>query len=67
MQVGKRGLTQEFTEEIKKNLKANYQVKIRLLPSFLSTTTRFDVKDTLKDMFPRKKVKLVGKTITITK
>ena len=67
MHLGKKGITQEFLEEVNKNLKANYQVRIKLLPSSLGTQDRFSMKDQFKELFPKKKVTLIGKTLTISK
>ncbi len=38
IQLGKRGLTKGFIEEVKRRLKKNHVVKIRILRSYLRTT-----------------------------
>lgn len=67
MQLGKKGITSEFIVEIRKNIKANYDVRVRIQRSALGESDRFELFSKLKELLPRYKCKLVGNVVIVTK
>ena len=67
MQLGKNGITDDFLIEINKNLKAKYDVRVRMLKSFLASTDRFSAHTKFKEAFPKKNCKLVGNVVIISR
>jgi RNA-binding protein YhbY len=67
MQLGKKGVTPEFITEIKKNIKARYLVRVRILKSALEEKDRFEVSSEFKELLPKQNVKLVGNVLIISK
>ncbi len=67
LQIGKNGLTKEVEEEIKKRLKKNKELKIRLLKSAGEREKIFEkLKKELDQSFKRKiLIRLIGRVIVI--
>lgn len=67
MQLGKKGITEDFIKEIKKNIRSKYTVKVRILKSFLAQKSRFEVAEILKKELPIYKCTLVGNVVRISR
>lgn len=64
IQLGKGGLTDNFFEEVKKNLKAKKDVKVKFLNSFIYDKDRKEASREILEKLD-KQGKLVGNTLLI--